>query len=79
MVDRLREGLASTATTVNTLFPRDSGPVHDQVAMPEPLAVPPEAARPFTDTALTPLLPRLPSEAEPLSVIELDVTVAPEL
>jgi hypothetical protein len=46
-----------------------------QLAVPDPAAVPPLAATPFTVTDEIPLFPKPESLAVPDTVIELDVTV----
>ena len=62
--------LLSRATTVKVLAPGASVRARDQDAVPEPVAVPPEAAAPLTVTDEMPLSPRPLSEAVPASVIE---------
>ena len=68
-------GLPSFAVTVIVFAPGFRLTDWLQFAVPNPLAVPPLAAIPFTVTDEMPLLPRPESLAVPATVIGVDVTV----
>jgi hypothetical protein len=67
--------LLSFAVTVIVLAPGFKVTERFQLAVPDPLAVPPVAACPLTVTDEIPLFPRPESLAVPDTVIGLDVTV----
>ena len=67
--------LLSLATTVIVFAPEFRVNVRLQVAVPDPVAVPPVACTPFTVTDEIPLSPRPESVAVPEIVMELVETV----
>ena len=67
--------LLSLASTVIVFAPGLNATERFQLAVPDPLAVPPVAACPLTVTEDIPLLPRPESLAVPEIVIGLEVTV----